>query len=1352
MTSAQLTEFFPDLNLTDFKLLCNIAYHGEVPSGYTLKSIASRSRVSVENLDSTLSRLRKTPYMQGGKVSPQYFFKVVKVMLEYTPQWEESFKSLQNFRYESSAYLWELGKKVAEEKWVSAVALKRPSLSYSYGSENGIELEQYIGELALNEESASLLGILSDWEQYKLILSLLENALRDNKITSEYIDTVEEVIEREGIKSVEAEDAVTFYRFLLEGNDALKTNDLKRKETLWSAASNAISLLYRDRLIDSLEAFTVAIEENSNLGKANGLLASPILSFYYALCLLRCAKSGYFNSDDIQDITEKFLKSRDVYYGPTYAATRILLTYGKSEDDQCSNYVAAEIQRMLEEDNCSLTRIFAKLLSGYFKCNSVNETVEIPSVGILKHELSTYHPIGVKERNELRSAFGGQPLLNAVRRREEWQILFSKINQNLLESQKVEKRLIYFMDALSLQNVIEQTRLPNGEWDSGVSISKQQFLNEKLDSMNESDKKVAYRLRTKEEEQSDASIVFEELCSSDRIFVGVPFRRPYIPVSVMVTSPYLCFETVGSEIHLSSNVGLNGNNQIPCNWIVSHEEDGSYKAIALNDIQKSILTQILSTPILPIQASSDVKALAKRLEGHIDVECNIANDNSIRTIKGSGIIAVRITPNDKNGGYLVQLLAAPVMDHPIRFPIGEGEATVYDQDEGHLVAIIRDLVEEQNNYEQLYSFIASNIGSVFIDYRSAQLSSSESLLSLLEYTNEHPESYLLEWPMGRELKFKGILKPSDIDVQVITQMNWFEVQGKVALSGSSLSFHELLALYRDTENEGYIKIGENEYMKMTDALKKNIEQLNDVIINHDRKGKIDKVGKYDVGRLAEILGEDGGLHAEMDEDFIGLLKKMQDSYNTAIDVPQALNANLREYQKEGFQWLARLTNWGAGACLADDMGLGKTVQSIALMLYRAHLGPSLVVAPKSLVLNWEKEIRKFAPTLRPINLNDEKNKKGIIENIGCSDVVITTYGILVTQKDILCSKKWNVICLDEAHCIKNRMTRTSRSAMSLSGDAKIILTGTPLQNHLGEMWNLFQFINPGMLGPWQQFVDKYIKSPSDDIVHRGLKDRTLPFILRRTKEDVLGDLPDKISYEQMVELSPEETEIYEKVRSDVELKFKKHKTTAEKMAAEKLDLMFFQELTRLRLLSNSVSLAFPEWNRESSKVAALRDILTSLSTRKDNQVLIFSQFTSFLAQIGTMMKEAGFEYLYLDGQTSLNERQKLVDRFQAGEAQFFLISLKAGGLGLNLTAANYVILTDPWWNPSIENQATDRAHRIGQERNVTVIRLISANTIEEKILKLHEQKQDLSDRILEGTSGTASLTMHEILDMISPYR
>ena len=1355
MTEAQLTEHFPGLSVMDFKVLCNIAYHGEVPSSYTLRNIATRSRVSVDNVNNALARLRKTPYLQGNKVTPRYFFKVIKVMMDNIPQWEDSFKALQNFRYESSTYLWELGKRIADGNWHSAAALKRPSNSYAYGNEGGMCLEQYISELALQEEASPLLTILSDSELYKLIAKVLEDRMRENTLTDEFIDTVESMMERERICSFEANDVMRAYRFFLSGNAALAAptfRDKKNHETMWSLGCKAISLLYRDNLKDSLDSFTAALLEHDRVNKIPGSFDSPILSFYYAICLLRCAKSGLFNATDLETRTEKFLKSRDVYYGRALAATRIILTYGRNEESQCSHFVAKEVKTMVDEDNCPLTRIFGVLLSGYFRCSETNYTTEIPTVGILRHEISTYHPIGTKERAELRIAFGGQPLLNAVRRRDDWQILFSNIRRNLTESQKAEKRLIYFFDGLWLQNIIEQTRLEDGSWDSGISVSRKQFLNEGFDSMNEADRKIASKMRVRVVDQPEANIIFEELCSTDRLFVGEPFARPFIPAEVDVVSPYLSFKTIGCEIYISSNVPLDTNNKVNDKCIVSYGDDGRYKAIMLTDLQRDILSRALSSPVLPLQAATEVRALAERLEGILDVECDLMNADNIQMVKGDGTIAVRITPDDNTNEYVVQMLAAPLPDGQIRFPAGEGDEVIYDQFDGQTIAITRDLVAEQLNYETLHEFICDNIADVFEDFMTARLSTSESLLALLEFAYEHQSSYIIEWPMGRELRFKGVMKPADVEIQVSTQMNWFEVQGKANLGGTTVSFYDLLAMYRDSEYKGYIKVGDNEFMKMTEALKKNIEQLNGVIMNHDRSSKSDQVGRYDVGKLAEILGEDGGLHAQMDEEFIGLLRRMRESYDSDIEVPQNLNADLRDYQKEGFQWMARLTSWGAGACLADDMGLGKTVQSIALMLHRAEMGPSLVVAPKSLVLNWENELKKFAPSLHPVNLNKEKHKKQEVEKAGSGDVIITTYGVLVTQKDILTSKKWNVVCLDEAHSIKNRMTRTSRAAMSLTGEAKVILTGTPLQNHLGEMWNLFQFINPGMLGPWQQFVDKYIKSPWDEIIQKGLKDRTLPFILRRTKEQVLDDLPDKISYEQMVELSPEETVIYEKIRKDVEIKFKKHKTKAEREQAAKLDLTFFQELTRLRLLSNSVSLVYPEWKPESSKIAALRDILTSLSSRKDNQVLIFSQFTSFLSQIGAMMKDAGFEYLYLDGQTPLDERQRLVDRFQDGECQFFLISLKAGGLGLNLTAANYVILMDPWWNPSIEDQATDRAHRIGQERNVTVVRLVSANTIEEKILKLHEQKQDLSDRILEGTSGTASLTMDEILDMVSPYR
>lgn len=1359
MTEKQLQEHFPELSVMDFKVLCNIAFHGEIPSSYALRNIASRSRANVNDVNEALSRLKRTPYLDGTKVAPRYFFKVVKVMMENIPQWEDSFKRMQQFRYETSKYLWEFAKEIAKENWKGAASMKRPSMNFQrYGREdNVLSMERYIGELAIEEDKSALLNVLNDVELSRLIEQLLEDKMQENTISIEFIDTVRGMMQREKICSPDAEHVLEAYRYFIEGNFvegiAVKAKTKENLPTMWSYGVKAINLLYRDHLKESLECFTDAMREHDKDSRIPGSFDSQILSFYYAICLLRCAKSGQFTRrDHIDDKLERFLKNRDVYYGRKLAATRILLTYAKNESTQCASYVAKEVATMIQENNCPLTRIFGDILLGYFKCNDNSLASEMPALGILKHEMSTFYPVGTLNKNELVKAFGGQPLLSATRRRDDWEILFSDIRKNLLEGQKAEKRLIYFLDGLWLKSIVEQTRREDGSWDSGISVSRKQFLNEGFDSMNDADRKVAAKMRVRVVDHPEAPILFEELGASERLFVGEPYTQPFQPVEVEVVMPSIKFKTLGNEIFVSSNVSLDSNLRIPSKCIVSTSEYGKYKAIMLNDLQKDVLTRALSAPVLPIHAAAEVKILAERLEGILDVECDLMNADSIKDVKGTGTIAIRITPSDKERSYTVQMLAAPLPGGQIRFPAGEGDELIYDQAEGETMAVVRDLAAEQYNYEVLHNFICDKIGNVFKDFMTAELSAAQSLLTLLEFAYEHQSAYLLEWPLGRELKFKGIVQPADVEVLVSTGVEWFKVEGKVNLPTGSMSFQELLDKHRESEYEGYIQVSDTEYLKLTDTLKKHIDQLDKLVAGVEKGSKGKLVGKYDVGALAEILGEDGGLHAQMDENFLGLLKKMREAYDNTPEVPAGLNATLREYQREGFEWLVRLTSWGAGACLADDMGLGKTLQSIALMLHRAEQGPSLVVAPKSLVLNWDKEIRKFAPSLHPVNLNSEKNKRESIEAAKAGDIVITTYGVLVTQKDALASKQWNVICLDEAHYIKNKMTRASRSAMSLKGDARVILTGTPLQNHLGEMWNLFQFINPGMLGPWQQFVDKYIKSPWDDLIHKELKDRTLPFILRRTKEEVLDDLPEKISYEQMVELSTEEMTIYEKIRKDVELKFKKHKTSAEREEARNLDLSFFQELTKLRLLSNSVSLVYPEWKEESSKIAALRDLLTSLSSRVDNRVLIFSQFTSFLSQVGKMMKDAGFEYLYLDGQTPLEERQNLVDSFQAGDSQFFLISLKAGGLGLNLTAANYVILMDPWWNPSIEDQATDRAHRIGQERNVTVIRLVSANTIEEKILKLHDQKQDLSDKVLEGTSTSASLSMDDILDMVSPYR
>ena len=267
-----------------------------------------------------------------------------------------------------------------------------------------------------------------------------------------------------------------------------------------------------------------------------------------------------------------------MYYGRKLAATRILLTYAKNESAQCASYVSKEIATMIQEDNCPLTRIFADILTGYFKCNENSLASEMPALGVLKHELSTFYPVGTLNKNELTKAFGGQPLLNTTRRRDDWEILFSDIRKNLIEGQKAERRLIYFLDGLWLKNIVEQTRRDDGSWDSGISVSRKQFLNEGFESMNEADRKVAAKMRVRVVDKPEASILFEELGASERLFVGEPYTQPFQPAEVEVVMPSIRFKTVGSEIYVSSNVSLDSNLRIPDKCIVSTEEFGKYNA------------------------------------------------------------------------------------------------------------------------------------------------------------------------------------------------------------------------------------------------------------------------------------------------------------------------------------------------------------------------------------------------------------------------------------------------------------------------------------------------------------------------------------------------------------------------------------------------------------------------------------------------------------------------------------------------------------------------------------------------------------------------------------------------------
>ncbi len=462
--------------------------------------------------------------------------------------------------------------------------------------------------------------------------------------------------------------------------------------------------------------------------------------------------------------------------------------------------------------------------------------------------------------------------------------------------------------------------------------------------------------------------------------------------------------------------------------------------------------------------------------------------------------------------------------------------------------------------------------------------------------------------------------------------------------------------------------------------------------------------------------------------------------------PTGLCAELRDYQTEGFKWLRRLAEWGVGGILADDMGLGKTLQTLAVVLDRAQQGPTLVVAPTSVGFNWVRECEKFSPDLKP-HLYRDTDRADFLQEVGPGSLVVCSYGLALRDAKALAGVQWSTLVLDEAQAIKNSRSKTSAAIASIPADWKVALTGTPVENHLGELWSLFRVISPGVLGGWDQFRRRFaapIEKDGDEERRMALRNRLQPFLLRRTKSQVLTDLPSRTETNLCVELSPAERKMYDEVRA---LAVAEADEIAQITDIQDQRFRILALLTRLRQLACSPRLVHDSWKERSSKIQLLCEKLLELR-EEGHRVLVFSQFVQHLNLIREMLDEEMITYEYLDGSTTADARRQRVDRFQDGDATVFLISLKAGGTGLNLTAADYVIHMDPWWNPAVEDQATDRAHRIGQTRPVMVYRLVSQGTIEEEILKLHDTKRDLVAGIMEGTAAAAKLSTEDLMALI----
>jgi superfamily II DNA or RNA helicase len=850
----------------------------------------------------------------------------------------------------------------------------------------------------------------------------------------------------------------------------------------------------------------------------------------------------------------------------------------------------------------------------------------------------------------------------------------------------------------------------------------------------------AYYYSVREQTPRQLWRALSALTGSTRVFAD---SARSLPISVRKVRPALSVDTGDDGFHLRLALGPA---EIEPMALLSSATDGRHVVFLdaehsrcllalLEPETTALLRAMASFPVtLPAEGLAEFVARLPRLQSALDLHL----PESVRgeRVEPPLTTLCRLEPLPE-AGVRLDMAVRPIASGPV-FPPGEGTPEVLHARDGRHLHALRALGAERERAAHLAQVLGLDDTTANGAWRW-DVSDDDVALDMLHKLRGLPELAEVEWPAGEirvDHASRGALK-----VQVHRRHDWFGVEGEIEIDGARVPLSELLAAAR--AGRRYVRLNARHFARIEEELHQRLAALDDVVF--DNKGAIE-LGLLAAPVLAELV-EDGS-QLDMVPAFRAVLGKLEAARSETATLPEGLQATLRHYQVDGFRWLARLASWGLGAVLADDMGLGKTVQALALLLRRAELGPALVIAPTSVVSNWADECAKFAPSLVP-RIYRGADRAAMREELGKGTLLVTSYAIAVRDAEALGAISFSTLIIDEAQSVKNALTRRFRAVRDLQADFRLALTGTPIENHLGELWAIFRLVTPGLLGSWEQFRQRFavpIERHHDRKRQTALACVVRPFLLRRTKAEVAPELPSRTEMNQTVELGPTERRLYEAER--IEILENLAKSAAAGIGDEaRQRIKILAALTRLRLLCCHPRLVVKDSTAGSAKLAALVELLTELRD-EGHRALVFSQFTSFLDLARPLLTQAGLRTLSLDGSTPAAEREERVRAFQAGTADAFLLSLRAGGTGLNLTAATYVIHLDPWWNPAVEDQATDRAHRIGQDRPVTVIRMVARNTIEEAVLSLHEEKRQLAASILDGADMAARLDGEDLLDLI----
>lgn len=675
------------------------------------------------------------------------------------------------------------------------------------------------------------------------------------------------------------------------------------------------------------------------------------------------------------------------------------------------------------------------------------------------------------------------------------------------------------------------------------------------------------------------------------------------------------------------------------------------------------------------------------------------------------------------------------------WPPGAGPELVHGLVDGEQIHVRRDLAWERSAAAELLTALELSQALRVEPFRYL-LESRQAALALLSRASRLSSRVEIEWAeRAARLSVSAHVTAGDLKVALFKRGAFFFPEGGAQAGPVVLAFTKLLDAAR--LGERFVRIEGGDFAEIESALFARLREAELCTVDARALGGQGTQLKLSVAALPFWLARLGDVCAGNESENSELARAAADAL--AIEqheLPAQLLPVLRNYQREGVRFLLSRARSAPGALLADEMGLGKTLQSIALLVARAALGPALVVCPTSLVDNWCSELARFAPELEVLRYRGARRREQLAQ-LGSGRVLVLSYELLARDRSHFDGIAFATQVIDEAQVIRNARTLRARAVASLEVGFRVALSGTPIENRLGDLWSLFHVIAPGLLGSWSRFRARFavpIERYDDAERAAALQELIGPLSLRRRKDDVASELPSRTEVIQLVALSPGERALYASALAEARRAIGKRNPHD---PGRRLHIL--AELTRLRQLACHPRLVLDDARVESSKLAALMTLLRDVLPR-GHRVLVFSQFVRHLRLIREALERAQLSSLWLSGSTPPSERTRLVASFQAGAAQVFLISLKAGGTGLNLTAADYVVHMDPWWNPSAEDQASDRAHRIGQLRPVSIVKLVAQDTIEERVLVLHEHKRRLAARVVGGPAAArVDATDHEAL-------